>query len=298
MAPAEVVEVKHKDETLAFKCWEKDGLKLPLRVKDPDAKFKEIKELEYKDGDIIIASYPKVGTNWLKDSLGMLMKGKAEVAGMVGSMLELHPTLEEYKKKETRRVAITHLRPAQLSDSQTAKAKFILGIRNPKDAAVSLFHHIRKELTVQFQGSWDQFFDLYASRQVIYGWFFDYYREWQKFIESHSDQVLVVYYEDMHKNYQKELRRIADFLGLTVADELITQIAKKGQMKTVHDELIKSPEVQAMAKEMTTDGSLLFYRKGEVGDWKNHFTVAQNEMFDKIIENEMNGLMFKFDYVL
>ena len=27
------------------------------------------------------------------------MKGKAEVSGMVGSMLELHPTLEEYKKQ-------------------------------------------------------------------------------------------------------------------------------------------------------------------------------------------------------
>ena len=34
---------------------------------------------------------------------------------------------------------------------------------------------------------------------VIYGWFFDYYRDWQKFTESHTDQVLVVYYEDMHK---------------------------------------------------------------------------------------------------
>ena len=37
---------------------------------------------------------------------------------------------------------------------------------------------------------------------------------------------------------------------------------------------------------------------GEVGDWKNHFTVAQNEMFDQIIEKEMHGLMFKFDYTL
>ena len=34
---------------------------------------------------------------------------------------------------------------------------------------------------------------------VIYGWFFEYYRDWQKFIESHPDQVLIVYYEDMHK---------------------------------------------------------------------------------------------------
>ena len=61
MPPAKLVEVRHKDGTLAFKCWEKDGLRMAPAMKDPDARFQELKELEYKDGDIIIATYPKVG---------------------------------------------------------------------------------------------------------------------------------------------------------------------------------------------------------------------------------------------
>lgn len=36
---------------------------------------------------------------------------------------------------------------------------------------------------------------------------------------------------------------------------------------------------------------------GQVGDWKSHFTVAQNEMFDKIYQREMAGtdLEIKFE---
>ena len=64
------------------------------------------------------------------------------------------------------------------------------------------------------------------------------------------------------QNYQKELRRIANFLGLTVTDELTAEIAEKCQLKTIYDELIKIREVQILAKLLTSDGSLPFYRKG------------------------------------
>ena len=43
---------------------------------------------------------------------------------------------------------------------------------------------------------------------------------------------------------------------------------------------------------------LYIYILGIVGDWKNHFTVAQNETFDKLIESEMKESIFTFEYTI
>ena len=55
---------------------------------------------------------------------------------------------------------------------------------------------------------------------------------------------------------------MADFFGLDLADEVLKQIAEKGNVKTVKEELMKDPKVQTLAKLLTKNGDLLFYRKG------------------------------------
>ena len=39
-------------------------------------------------------------------------------------------------------------------------------------------------------------------------------------------------------------------------------------------------------------------RKGIVGDWKNHFTVAQNTHFDVVINKRLSGTGLQLDYEL
>ena len=35
---------------------------------------------------------------------------------------------------------------------------------------------------------------------------------------------------------------------------------------------------------------------GQIGDWKNHFTVAMNEAFDKLYKEKMSDVKLKFRF--
>ena len=41
---------------------------------------------------------------------------------------------------------------------------------------------------------------------------------------------------------------------------------------------------------------LVFVFTGKMGGWKNHFTVAESEMYDAVIERELGktGIQFKY----
>ena len=42
----------------------------------------------------------------------------------------------------------------------------------------------------------------------------------------------------------------------------------------------------------------IYLFSGKVGDWKNHFTVAENERFDRIYTEKMDGTGLDLDFEL
>ena len=40
----------------------------------------------------------------------------------------------------------------------------------------------------------------------------------------------------------------------------------------------------------------IYFISGEVGDWKNWFTVAQNELFDRVMTDKMEDISHRFQY--
>jgi len=86
------------------------------------------------------------------------------------------------------------------------------------------------------------------------------------------------------------VEKIAKFIGKEVSPEtrdLIVQQTSFGVMKS--SEHTNYSWVEGMKR----DG---YFRKGKVGQWKNYFTEEQNELFDKVFKQKMEGTGLTIDF--
>ncbi|ESO91705.1 hypothetical protein LOTGIDRAFT_191399 [Lottia gigantea] len=254
----------------------------------------------FNDNDVILTAYAKSGTHWLWEVLSMLIKGEAEPSKSAKERLMFSfGTQKDFDKYQSPRIFNTHVRykglPKCLKSESNVKTKMVYLLRNPKDVAVSYYYHLKSATDFDYNGTWNGFYSLFIEGKVPGGSWFDYVVEWDKEINSGKHpNIIVMYYEDLQKNFTSEIKRLSDFLGFSYSNDLFTAIAEKCSFSSMkeNDERLK----EQFPIHMSKDGKNFIYRKGVVGDWKNHFTVAQNDEMDQIITNRLKDTDLKFQY--
>ncbi|XP_060569225.1 sulfotransferase 1A1-like [Ruditapes philippinarum] len=260
-----------------------DGYRVCNFERDPNEVaelVRGLKDRRCRPDDVFLLTPPKSGTHWVWEITCMLIQGRADTIPKSKSknMLE-HQTAEFLEKVESPRVLNSHLNikhlPKQIFED---KLKTILVLRNPKDLVVSFYHHTKGIKCYGYNGKWEHFFKLFLNNELDYGSWFKYVKEWETYILEHSDHhIHVIFYEELHKNNVEEIKRLAKFLGLDPSEELVQAISEKCQFHNMYKDKMHPDSV----RREIYNGDYTLYRKGKVGDWKNWFTVAQNEEFDK-----------------
>ncbi|XP_045162526.2 sulfotransferase 1A1-like [Mercenaria mercenaria] len=277
-----------------------DGYRVCTFDREPEKEadiVREIKNFNCRHDDVFIIAPPKSGTHWVWEIISMLYEGRAETMQKSKShqMLE-HQTADILEGIKSPRILDSHLDiqhlPKQIFEQ---RLKIVHVLRNPKDLLVSYYNHVKGILCYGYNGKWENFFSLFLNDELDYGSWFQYVREWEKFIrENPSHPIHVMFYEDLQENSIGEIKRLATFLELEPSEELIHAISEKCKFGNMYKDKMYPDSVRREVYR----GDFTMYRKGTVGDWKNWFTVTQNEVFDQHYKQKMAGSNLQFKYTL
>uniref|UniRef100_A0A8C5QW40 Sulfotransferase n=1 Tax=Leptobrachium leishanense TaxID=445787 RepID=A0A8C5QW40_9ANUR len=266
--------------------------------------WENVKRFQARADDILIATYPKSGTTWMSEIVDHILSEGDTVRTKRGAIYERVPFLEyavpdmptgteSLNLLDCQRVIKTHL-PVEILPKcfWDEKCKTIYIARNAKDVVVSYFHFYRMAIVHPEPGTWEEFLQNFMEGKVAFGSWFNHVKGWWN--ARKEKNILYILYEDMLENPKREIHKVFEFLGKKESEDEVEKIHQATSFQAMKN--------NPMANYTSVPGSVMdhsvspFMRKGICGDWKNHFTVAQNEMFDAFYRKEMadTDLTFRF----
>lgn len=247
---------------------------------DPEKRLKEIQDLDTRETDILVNAYPKSGSHWLHEILCKLLYDEqttAPLPRMEACFLDLLSDITALTKLPSPRILYTHLPVQYLPRKHLSRGgKTFHMIRDPRDVVVSSYYHYLSvpRFKSYFTREWDQHLSNFMSGDFIYGDWFQYERQYEQFAKTNN--VMTLFYEDMKTDEERATRKIADYLELPLTQENAARIARDCGISNVKE-------------RMKTHQTSFMFRKGHVGDWKNHFSADQEKQFSLLFQEKMKG---------
>ncbi|CAH1777002.1 unnamed protein product [Owenia fusiformis] len=272
--------------------WPRTHFEPGQQIVDLDWKdwFESFKDFKAREDDVIVSSYPKSGHHWMNEVVYMLQHGTTESANISKgrNFIEVK-TMEELESMPSPRLLLTHLKYEHIPKDMLSKGcKMFYMYRNPKDVAVSYFYHIiALESLYDYTGGWNEYFDIMLKEQHEYGRWLDSVPYWLEKSKG-IPEILVFSYENLKKDFINTAKKLSAHIGKTYTDEFFENLAEACSIDT-------------MKKNDSLDFARLksgkpLIRKGQVGNWKNYFTVAQNEQFNTLYNPIIDKLDFEVQF--
>ncbi len=276
---------------------------------------------------IWLASYPKSGNTWLKIFLEILIKGSSEpvdinklslvghAAGrdLLDNFLDIETSdlseeeVELYRPEIYETIAATTKNKDILfykvhdafiynkSQKPIFPTKATLGtvyiMRNPLDIAVSFAHHEAKNVDYIISKMANQYATMYDFQDKIIDQTRQKLLTWSQHVKSWVDikifPVHIVRYEDMMINTVQTFEKVVKFVNLHYGKNQIEKAIEYSSF-----ELLQYQEKKHGFREKNIKADS-FFRKGEIGSWKECLSVQQ---IKRIIENHKE-IMVRYGYL-
>ena len=267
-----------------------NGLQLPFFVQQET--LDKLKDFQLYPDDVWVVTYPKCGTTWMQQIVRLIRSNGVQDdmdIDLASPWLEALPIYPDVKLENLQqpRVFKSHMTYdlCPCGPPNTTPCKYIYVMRNPKDAAVSRYFH-KKNLPYYPKCDWDTFWKEFIEGELTFGNYFDHLLSWWP--HRDDENALFMKYEDMKKDLPAAVSQVASFMGTDISSDVIAKIATLTDFKSM------KKESTAHRSVFTKSGN--FFRKGMVGDWKNHLSPEQSAEIDAICAQRLEGTGLEFDY--
>ena len=194
--------------------------------------------------DIFVCAYAKCGTTWTQNIVWLIVHN-GEPIPPEKNLEDCIPMLEfvgsEFAEaidnSQFPRIIKTHF-PYQ-ETPQNKDAKYIYITRNPKDALVSYYYHLKGFDFPDLK--FDRFYDLFIESKVAFNGYFENVSSWCE--QRHQPNILFLLYEDLKRDLRGNVLKIAGFLGKNYKKKL------KANDGEILQKILEESSFKAMKKE-------------------------------------------------
>ncbi|KAE8152785.1 P-loop containing nucleoside triphosphate hydrolase protein [Aspergillus avenaceus] len=233
-------------------------------------RYKMTRSLPLRNTDICFVSWPRPGSTWLSYILVLLTGAEGKSLRDCYHWLEsgwlYERGEEEIREAKDPRIFVSHM-PYDMAlggDPSQTPCRYIYIARNPKDS-----------WSGWYSGSWDHWLNMFMNGKCHRG-------DWNE------KNILFLQYEDLLKDTRTGIKNIAQFLDIKLSDDALDAITAKASFSQMKgDKFTGMSDVKEAGQ---------FYRKGKIGSWREQFTVAQNDTFDKLYKDRMSNTGLEFEF--
>lgn len=225
-------------------------------------------DFAYRADDVVIASYPKSGSTWVRFILTKLLAREAEVDFLQAQLqvpeISKHAQAQgvNYELLASPRFMRTH------AECYAACPRAVYLLRDGRDVMVSYYFHFQK--FHEFTGTLFEFLE--SDRRPS---------EWNEHVDSWIfnnaalDRMCVIRYEDLLQDTARELRKLVDFGGLKTGDAELRRAIDECTL-----EKMKAVEKKkGLGHAAPGNPDIAFIRKGGSGNWREHFGDQEKTVF-------------------
>lgn len=213
--------------------------------------------------DTFLVSFPKSGNTWARFLIANLVhpEQKIDFSNVNGVI----PGPEVTANRDLRRIPRPRIiKSHQYFDPRYKRVIYI--VRDPRDVVVSQYHFQRKRKLVADSFPLTRFVDQFIAGETCH------YGSWGEHVNSWlatrygQKGLLLLRYEDMVAGTERELAKVAEFLGIAATPQRIAQAVERSSADTMRK--LEKTQAQSFSSTRGTRQDIAFVRAAKAGGWR------------------------------